>query len=256
MEGRPGELEVEWLGCVPYADALALQERAVAARRDRGAGDRLLLLEHPPVVTLGRSAKPENLLATREALAARGIETFEIRRGGDVTYHAPGQLVGYLVLDLQERARRDGCEPDVHRFLRRIEAALIEATADIGVACERVSGLTGVFASPVQPETPETPGAPSAPEPAPLRKIASIGVGLRGWVSYHGFALNVTLDLAGFETIVPCGLRGVAMTSIRRELGRELGREPGRGGDPAGAACLDTSMRRAVSGAFRRHFSG
>jgi lipoate-protein ligase B len=111
--------------------------------------------------------------------------------------------------------------------------------------------LTGVFASPVQPETPETPGAPSAPEPAPLRKIASIGVGLRGWVSYHGFALNVTLDLAGFETIVPCGLRGVAMTSVRRELGRE----PGRGGDRAGAACLDASMRRAASAAFRRHFS-
>ena len=192
---------MERLGCVPYAEALALQERLVEERR-RGAGhDRLLLLEHPRVVTLGRRFRSGSLLASPEDLARRGIGLFEAARGGDATYHGPGQLVGYLIADLAARG-----EPDVHRFLRRLESGLGRALAKLGVAPRTFPGKTGVFVDdPVRPE--------------PARKIASIGVGLRGWVTYHGFALNVTLDPAEFAVIVPCGLRDVAMTSVARELG-------------------------------------
>lgn len=236
--GGPERLAVEWLGCLPYRDALELQNEAVEARRSGAAGDRLLLLEHPPVITLGRGAKPENVLATPELLRARGIERHEVSRGGDVTYHAPGQLVGYLVSDLAQAAARRGLAPDAHRFLRSIEAALIEVTGELGVPGQTLQGMTGVFV------------ARRKCDPAPPRKIASIGVGLRGWVSHHGFALNVTTDLTGFDTIVPCGLRGVAMTSLGRELA-----DTGRAAGPPGAADLNASARRAVSSAFRRHFS-
>ena len=198
-------LETSWLGTVPYGAALERQLAAVEARR-AGGPDRLLLLEHPPVVTLGRSAKPENLLTPREQLAARGVEQHEIARGGDVTWHGPGQLVGYLIADLAARGARD-----VSLWLRGIEAALMDALAELGVPSRRVDGMTGVF---VAPRTGEAISRP--------RKIASIGVGLKGWLSYHGFALNVTPDLAGFSDIVPCGLAGVTMTSLARELGREL----------------------------------
>lgn len=193
-------LETSWLGSVPYGAALERQLAAVEARR-AGGPDRLLLLEHPPVVTLGRSAKPENLLTPRAALNARGVEVHEIARGGDVTWHGPGQLVGYVVADLAARGAQD-----VSLWLRGIEASLMEALAALGVPSRRVAGMTGVFV--------EAPGPP--------RKIASIGVGLKGWITYHGFALNVTPDLTGFGDIVPCGLSGVAMTSVARELGRSL----------------------------------
>jgi lipoate-protein ligase B len=136
-------------------------------------------------------------------LAARGIEVHRVSRGGDITYHGPGQLVGYLILDLAARGERD-----VHSFLRRIEAALGHALAELGVPTRTLSGYTGVF---VQPEV-------GWPAEAPRRKIASIGVGVRGWVTYHGFALNVDLDLSAFDSIVPCGLEFVEMTSIAREL--------------------------------------
>jgi lipoate-protein ligase B len=192
------DLEVEWLGVVPYAAALSLQREGVEARRQGACADRLLLLEHPPVVTLGRRADESNLLLDRAQLAARGVEVHQVSRGGDVTYHAPGQLVGYAIVDLEAR----GCR-DVHRFLRLLEAVLIDGLAELGVAAGRRQGMTGVFV---------TGGTPP-------RKIASIGIGLRGWVSWHGFALNVCPDLAGFEAIVPCGLRGVEMTSVARELG-------------------------------------
>ena len=191
-------LSVEWLGRVPYAEALELQRKRVEAARNGSQGDCLLLLEHPPVVTLGRSTRPENLLVPREALVARGGEVHEVARGGDVTWHGPGQLVGYLVLDLAARG-----EPDVHRHLRRIEALLIDALAELGIAGERRDGMTGVFVAGSQPP----------------RKIASIGVGLRGWVSYHGFALNVALGPEAFAGIRPCGLHGVEMTSVRAEQG-------------------------------------
>ncbi len=204
-------LTVEWLGEVRYGDALEMQQSAVADRLAGQTGDRLLLLEHPAVVTLGRSTDPKNLREHPDRLRELGIDVFEVGRGGDVTYHAPGQLVGYPILDLDACNRRD-----VHDLLRRLEAGLIDALEEIGIPVGRVEGWTGVF---VDRARSCVPGGGE-------RKIASIGVGIRRWVTFHGFALNVTLDLAGFDAIVPCGLRGVEMTSIARELERA-----GRGGE-------------------------
>jgi lipoate-protein ligase B len=197
----------------------------VAERRRGATPDRLLLLEHPRVVTLGRSSRRESLLASPEELAARGIELFEVARGGDATYHAPGQLVGYLIADLAARG-----EPDVHAYLRRLEAALGQALLRLGVRPCTHPGRTGVFVD-------------DPARPAPARKVASIGVGLRGWVSFHGFALNVTLDPAEFGVIVPCGLRGVAMTSVAKELG-------------AARADLAERAVREVAAAFLAEFGG
>ena len=216
-------LSVEWLGSVPYADGLSLQREAVAARRAGETGDRLLLLEHPAVVTLGRSGKRENLLLSVEQLAARGVELHEASRGGDVTWHGPGQLVGYAVLDLAARG-----QADVGAYLRRLEVGLIDALSGLGVAGRRIEGWTGVFAAP-------RPGEAAGALP---RKIASIGVGLHSWVSDHGFALNVAPDLAGFEAIIPCGLHGVEMTSVARELGDSAPRD------------LAPRAREAVTAAF------
>jgi lipoate-protein ligase B len=193
-------LEIEWLGCVRYGEALERQLAVIAERR-RGGPDRLLLLEHPPVITLGRSARPESLKRSRADLAARGVELFEVARGGDVTWHGPGQLVGYLIADLAARGT-----PDVHAWLRRIEAALLDALVTLGLAARRIEGMTGVFL-----ERDDPGGA--------HRKIASIGVGLRGWISWHGFALNATTAAGAFADIVPCGLSGVRMTSVAEALG-------------------------------------
>ncbi len=212
-------LAVRELGRVAYADALALQDELVAARRRGAVPDTLLLLEHPPVVTVGRSGRAEHLLLPPEALAARGVALHEVARGGDVTYHAPGQLVGYPIVDLAARGA-----PDVPAWLRTLEDAVGEALAALGVPWCRQPGWTGVFVD-----------APGAARP---RKIASIGIGVRGWVSCHGFALNVDVDLAGFDAIVPCGLHGVEMTSVARELGA---RAP---------ADLGARARRAVRDAF------
>lgn len=182
------------LGRMPYAEALELQ-RNVA--RDRISGvipqDVLLLVEHPPVVTLGRSSKENNLMASPAFLAEHGIELFEVERGGDVTFHGPGQLVGYPIIDLKRHRQ------DLHWYLRQLEQALINALAKYGIAGERNSGYTGVW----------TAG----------RKIVSIGVHARDWVTWHGFALNVTTDLSYFDLIVPCGISGVVMTSISEETG-------------------------------------
>jgi lipoate-protein ligase B len=187
-------LHVVHLGLVPYARALELQ-RAVARARISGAisHDVLLLLEHPPVVTLGRSSKAQHLVATPDMLAQRGVELFEAERGGDVTFHGPGQLVGYPIVNLR------GHKQDLHWYLRQVEAMLMRALENFGVPAERSVGRTGVW----------TLG----------RKIASIGVHARDWVTWHGFALNVSNDLSFFDLIVPCGLSGVTMTSIARELG-------------------------------------
>ena len=187
------ELLVADLGTVPYAEALELQ-RAVARARISGeiAEDVLLLVEHPPVVTLGRTAKQANLIASPELLAARGVEVFEVERGGDITFHGPGQLVGYPIIDLKRHKQ------DLHWYLRQVEEALIVALAALGIAAERNQGKTGVW----------TQG----------RKIASIGVHARDWVTWHGFALNVNTDLSYFDLIVPCGIQDVTMTSIAREL--------------------------------------
>jgi lipoyl(octanoyl) transferase len=182
------------LGTMPYAAALELQ-RAAARARISGvlAEDLLLLVEHPPVITLGRSAKAHHLLASPELLAARGVELFEVERGGDVTFHGPGQLVGYPIVDLKRHRQ------DLHWYLRQVEAALIHGLAPFGIAAERNVGLTGVW----------TGG----------RKLASIGVHARDWVTWHGFALNVTTELSYFDLMIPCGIAEVEMTSIAREAG-------------------------------------
>ncbi len=191
-------LEIDFLGTVPYGQALDLQKQAVEDRRAGRSPDRLLLLEHPPAVTLGRNTKPENLKVSESELQRRGIEVHRVARGGDVTYHGRGQLVGYPIVDLEARG-----EKDVVAFLRKIEGVLIDVLATLNLSATREEGKTGVFVR----------------DTSPLRKIASIGIGVKGWVTWHGFALNTTLDLKEFEVIVPCGLADVEMTSVAAELG-------------------------------------
>ncbi len=178
---------------MPYAEALALQREAAMARLAGGiADDLLLLVEHPPVITLGRSAKLGNLLASPDLLAARGVELFEVERGGDVTFHGPGQLVGYPIVDLTRHRQ------DLHWYLRQLEEVMIRSLAASGIEARRNPGKTGVWVGD--------------------RKIASIGVHARQWVTWHGFALNVTTDLSYFDLMVPCGIQDVTMTSVEREL--------------------------------------
>jgi len=184
-----------WLGRRGYTEACALQESLIRARRSGEIGDTLLLLEHPPVVTLGRSGRREHLLLGPQELASRGIELHECGRGGDVTFHGPGQIVGYPIVALRDERR------DAHRYLRDLEQGLIRAVAHYGVTAERREGLTGVWVGD--------------------EKIAAIGVRLStGWITSHGFALNIGADLSGFATIVPCGLHGRGVTSIERLTGQ------------------------------------
>ena len=181
------------LGLRRYAEALSFQRRLAAARiARRVAHDVLVLVEHPPVITLGRSTKAGNLLATEALLAARGVELYEVERGGDVTFHGPGQLVAYPIVDLTEHKQ------DLHWYLRQVEDVIIRGVAPFGVVAERNPGKTGVW----------TNG----------RKLASIGVHARSWVTWHGFALNVGTDLSYFDLMVPCGIADVVMTSVTREL--------------------------------------
>lgn len=191
--GMPDDpmLLVSDLGVMDYGRALALQ-RAIARHRIAGEipHDVLLLVEHPHVVTLGRSTGAGHVTASHEALAAQGVQLFDVDRGGDATYHGPGQLVGYPILDLKRHRM------DLHWYLRQVEEVIIRALQPFGVAGARRSGYTGVW---VEDE-----------------KIASIGVHARDWVTWHGFALNVTTDLSYFDLIVPCGIPGVRMTSIRK----------------------------------------
>lgn len=191
-------LLVSWCGRMPYGEALELQ-REIAKRviaRDID-GDVLLLLEHPPVVTLGRSSKAAHVVASAELLAHRGVERFDVERGGDVTFHGPGQLVGYPIFDLKAAPHRQ----DLHWYLRQVEEALIQALATVGIHGRRNTGYTGVWV-----------GNEDRP-----RKIASIGVHARDWVTWHGFAINVSTDLSLFDLIIPCGITGVEMTSIEKE---------------------------------------
>jgi lipoyl(octanoyl) transferase len=188
---------VRWLDRLPYAKGLALQERLVTARRDDAVPDTLLVLEHPPVITLGRAADPDNVVADEPELARRGIEVHDCGRGGDVTYHGPGQLIGYPIVRLVEDRR------DAHRYLRDLEQALIDAVAELGVEAARVPGLTGIWVGD--------------------EKLAAIGVRLSaGWITSHGFALNVCPDLSAFTTIVPCGIRGRGVTSLAHLTGNEI----------------------------------
>lgn len=194
MENRR-VIEVKHLGLVPYADGLELQKQLVVQRRHNEIADQLLLLEHPHVITLGTASHQENVLLTEEERNLLGIELFETGRGGDVTYHGPGQLVGYPILDLKPDRQ------DLHRYVRDIEEALILALKPFKLNGERKEGLTGVWIGD--------------------QKIAAIGVRVSsGWITSHGFALNVNNDLQFFDSIIPCGIKDFGVTSIQRATGK------------------------------------
>ena len=224
MPDGSARLFVAELGRLPYGEALELQ-RAAARARIAGelAEDTLLLVEHPPVITLGRSTKPASLPMTPDAIRARGVEVHEVERGGDVTFHGPGQLVGYPIVDLKRHKK------DLHWYLRQVEQALIDGLAALGLPAGRYPAYTGVWV-----------GDGEGDAFVPRRKIASIGVHARDWVTWHGFALNVTTSLSFFDLIVPCGIHGVQMTSVAQELDRDV-------------SLAETS--EAVAAAFARLFA-
>jgi lipoate-protein ligase B len=206
-------METVWLGEIAYREALDLQLSFLDRRADRRIPDTLLLLTHPHVYTLGRAGDDANLLVPRETLSREGIPVERVGRGGDITYHGPGQLVGYPIFRMEK--------PDVHRFVRSIEASLIDALRALRVEARRIEGLTGVWSG--------------------ERKIASIGVGIRKWVTYHGFALNVTTDLSYFRRIHLCGLKGREATSIAEVMGN---------------APPMKAVREVVASACDRHLEG
>jgi lipoyl(octanoyl) transferase len=191
-------ISVIQLGCVDYSSALKLQQTLVELRKGGRTADTLLMLEHPPVITLGRNAQRKNVLVSEDQLSRAGVEIFECDRGGDVTYHGPGQLVGYPVFDLRRFTPRIGAV----EFVRKLEEVLIRACADFGVATHRVPGMTGVWT--LRNEA----------------KIAAIGVHISRGVTSHGFALNVSTDLDHFKLIVPCGIGDKPVTSLDRALGQ------------------------------------
>ncbi|MFN8571839.1 MAG: lipoyl(octanoyl) transferase LipB [Gemmatimonadaceae bacterium] len=272
-------LHVVDLGVVPYGAALDRQRRVAQAVIDgRIDGDVLLLLEHPPVVTLGRSSKQASLVASPAFLASRGVELFEVERGGDVTFHGPGQLVGYPIVDLKATPHKK----DLHWYLRQVEEALIQTLAAWNLRGLRNTGYTGVWVgdratddaprtqlvdvtrdaahshvsaaagdstrSPSDDETASNNLRPAealakadASRDTPRRKIASIGVHARDWVTWHGFALNVTTDLSYFDLMIPCGIAGVTMTSMEREVSAER-------------ACSVASVAKRVGQAFGEVF--
>jgi len=192
------------LGLISYTDALALQQRLAAARKAEAIEDVLLLCEHPHVITLGRNAKRENLLVSEHVLRQKGVELHATNRGGDITYHGPGQIVGYPILNLGAIKR------DVGWYVRTLEEAMIRATADFGLTAFRVPGKTGIWVNPV--------AHPGAAE----EKLAAIGVHLSRWVTSHGFAYNVSTDLRYFDLIVPCGIVGRKATSLEKLLSRNI----------------------------------
>jgi lipoyl(octanoyl) transferase len=214
-----------YLGRVDYGEALRLQQELVALRTAGRIGNLLLLLEHPPVLTLGRNANRSNILATDELLAARGVTLHEINRGGDVTYHGPGQLIGYPIFDLRSLRNPSGH----HRlgpvdFVRLMEEALIRLCGELGVPAGRICGLTGVWCGlgEQQLSFENAPSAVSGPCDAPTesagRKIAAIGIHVARGVTSHGFAFNVTTDLRDFSLINPCGITDRPVTSLEREV--------------------------------------
>jgi lipoyl(octanoyl) transferase len=239
------------LGTIDYATGQALQQKLVALRKEEKIGDVLLLLEHKPVITLGRNAKAANIIASPELLAQRGVELFECDRGGDVTFHGPGQLVGYPIFDLRGFARVGAdafVRPDesktrpvtslrrhigVIEFVRRLEEVLIRTSADFAITTKRVQGLTGVWTDPEA-----TPGHVGTAAPGrsveqsstanlvtsnlPEAKLAAIGVHISRHVTSHGFALNVNTDLSFFNLIIPCGITSKPVTSMQQELGKPL----------------------------------
>jgi lipoyl(octanoyl) transferase len=239
-----------YLGRVEYGEALRLQEELVALRTEGRIGNVLLLLEHPPVLTLGRNAKRSNILASDEMLAARGVTLHDINRGGDVTYHGPGQLIGYPIFDLRSLRNSSGVRLGPVDFVRLMEEALIRLCGEFGVAAGRICGLTGVWChlrwgSPLdesrgradesptlEPSQHSSKGLPHAVE----RKIAAIGIHVARGVTSHGFAFNVTTDLDDFRFINPCGITDKPVTNLAREVS-----------DPAALPTLEALARRAAT---------
>ncbi len=250
--GKHDLISVLQLGTIDYATALRLQQQLVDLRKENKIGDVLLLLEHKPVITLGRNAKAANIIASPELLAQRGVELYECDRGGDVTFHGPGQLVGYPIFDL--RAYASGAAVALVRrgesqtrpesaqrktlgavdFVRRLEEVLIRTCADFTIETKRIPGLTGVWTNPaattnhvetaasaVRPSEAR-PNVPEPTLPAPDSKLAAIGIHISRSVTSHGFALNVNTDLTYFNLIIPCGIAAKPVTSMQKELGKEL----------------------------------
>ena len=256
IRGEKTLISLVQLGTVDYATALRLQRQLVALRKEEKIGDVLLLLEHKPVITLGRNAKAANVVASPELLAQRGVELFECDRGGDVTFHGPGQIVGYPIFDLRAFADADGKRKTlgVIEFVRRLEEVLIRTCADFGIPTKRVPGLTGVWTNPQllssraeendsknrslesrdlafsAVTTHHVPTAASAvprseasrPAQTAESKLAAIGVHISRFVTSHGFALNVNADLSYFNLIVPCGITSKPVTSMQQQLGKTL----------------------------------
>jgi lipoyl(octanoyl) transferase len=255
IRGESTLISLVQLGTVDYATGLRLQQQLVALRKEEKIGDVLLLLEHSPVITLGRNAKAANVIASTELLAQRGVELFECDRGGDVTFHGPGQIVGYPIFDLRGFATPDGKRKTLGavEFVRRLEEVLIRTCADFAIPTKRVAGLTGVWsdagfgdahvgtaASAVQRSAASVPEndreghnfsrARKAPKKEPASaaevrtegKLAAIGVHISRFVTSHGFALNVNTDLSYFNLIIPCGITAKPVTSMQQELGKPL----------------------------------
>ena len=209
------------LGLIGYEEAFVLQKRVVAARKADAIGDVLLLCEHPHVITLGRSGKRENLLASERVLAQKGVEFHSTNRGGDITYHGPGQIVGYPVIQLAAIRR------DVVWYVRMLEEVMIRTCADFGIAARREEGKTGAWIDPQKKDSPQrTQSSQSlqSNEAAAAEKIGAIGVHISRWVTSHGFAFNVATDLRYFELIVPCGIAERKATSLEKVLGRAVKR--------------------------------
>ncbi len=205
------------LGKVGYADACALQRRIVDARKADAIEDILLFCEHPHVITLGRNAKRENLLVSERVLRQKGVELFESSRGGDVTYHGPGQIVGYPILNLGAIRR------DVVWYVRALEEAMIRATAEFGITVTRVAGKTGVWVKVSEERSLDSQGSLGMTTlAASSEKLGAIGVHISRWVTSHGFAYNVSTDLRFFGLIVPCGIAGCRATSLEKLLGRTV----------------------------------
>jgi lipoyl(octanoyl) transferase len=204
------------LGLIRFAEAFAVQKRVVAARKADAIGDVLLLCEHPHVITLGRNGNREHLLASERVLQQKNVEFHATNRGGDITYHGPGQVLGYPVVNLAAIRR------DVVWYVRMLEEVMIRTCSDFGVACGREPGKTGVWANPgTRPPTTETSeGSTPGTRGGETEKIGAIGVHISRWVTSHGFAFNVSTDLRFFDLIVPCGIAGRAATSLEKVLGR------------------------------------
>lgn len=196
MVGTIGKCRVLNLGLISYEQGYALQKKLYRFRREGRIDDILILLEHEPVVTIGRRGERHNILVPEEVLRAKGIKVFEIDRGGDVTLHCPGQLVGYPILDLNSQ------EKDVYKYLRNLEEVIIRSLKVYGIDGQRRKGYAGVWVE--------------------GRKVASIGIGIRGWITFHGFALNIDSDLSYFSLIRPCGFESGIVTSLRKVLGRPV----------------------------------